>query len=133
MILFFFHHILEYKHDIMITPPFVTCEDNHTLMFGVNHTLTCTVTSDLPAELKWIGVINEIQFELENTPNITVSKQIESDLFKKRSITFDPLLTSHAGKYKCVSVLTNMGPRILSTKELEHEVYVKSKYCYSLY
>ena len=102
-------------------------------MAGDNHILTCIVNSEFPANLKWIRNINEMPDELENTPNITVSKQSVSDEITKRSITFNPLLTLHAGKYKCVSVLTNMGPKLLSTQEEEHEIYVKSKYFYSLY
>ena len=97
-------------------------------MAGDNHTLTCTVKSEFPANLKWIRIINEMLVELENTPNITVSKISVSDEITKSIITFNPLLTLHAGKYKCVSELTNMGPKLLSTKELEHEIYVKRKY-----
>ena len=133
MILFFFIHILEAKNEIKITPSYVPCGDNHKLTAGDNHTLTCTVNSDLPANLKWIKIINEIQVELENTPNITVSKQSVSDDITNRSITFNPLLISHAGKYKCVSVLNNYGPKLLSTEELAYTVKVKCKYCYGLY
>ena len=99
-------------------------------MAGDIPTLTCTVNSEFPANLKWVRIINEVQVELENTPNITVSKQIVSNKITKRNITFKPLLTSHAGKYKCVSVLNNYGPKLLSTKELEYAVIVQSKYCY---
>ena len=126
MILFFFHHILDFDHEIEITSQVDTC-DNYTL--DGNHTLTCTVMSDLPAKLTWIKIINENPIELENTPNITVSTEKKvSEKIKTRSITFHPLLTLHAGKYKCVSILHNMGPKLLSTKELEHKFYVKRKY-----
>ena len=101
-------------------------------MAGDNHTLTCTANSELPANLKWIRIVNEVQVEVVSTKTITVQAQTAFDQFTKRSITFKPLLTSHAGKYKCISVLNNMGPKSLSTKELDCSIKVKSKYCYNL-
>ena len=98
-------------------------------MAGDSHILTCTVKSESPANLKWVRIINGEQVEVVNTSNITVLAQIVSDRITEISITFKPLHTSHAGKYKCVSVLNNMGPKALSTKELECAVKVKSKYC----
>ena len=96
-------------------------------MAGNNHTLTCTVNSDLAAKLTWVRIINEEEVEVVNTPTITVQAQtVFNNSFTKRSITFKPLHTSHAGKYKCVSVLIN----ISSTNELDCAVKVKSKYCY---
>ena len=100
MILFLFLHILELEHEIKITPH---CEETSTA--GDSHNLTCTVTSESPANLKWVRIINEEQVEVVNTSTITVSAQIVFDRITKRSFTFKPLLTSHAGKYKCVSVL----------------------------
>ena len=99
-------------------------------MAGDDHILTCTVNSELPANLKWIRIINKTQVEVDNTTTITVSAQIISDRITNKSITFKPLLTSHAGVYKCISVLNNMGQKALSTKELEHPVKIKSKYSY---
>ena len=128
MILFFFLHILDIEHEIKITPP---CEE--TSKAGDNHTLTCTVNSELPANLTWVRIVNGEQVKVVNTPNITVSAQTVSDRITKRSITFNPLLTSHAGQYVCVSVLNSMGPKALGTKELECAVNVKSKYCYGLH
>ena len=102
--------------------------DNHTFTAGDNHTLTCTVNSELPANLKWVRILNGHQFEVENTSTITVSAQIVSDRITKKTITFKSLLTSHGGRYVCVSRL-NIWVRIaLSTKELERTVKVKSKY-----
>ena len=112
----------------MITPP---CEK--TFMAGDCHTLTCTVNSELPANLKWIRIVNGQQFEVVNTSTITVSMQNVLDAITKGSITFKPLNASHAGMYKCVSVLSNRGPKLLSIKELECAVKVKSKYCYNLH
>ena len=120
VIIFFFFHILELEHEIKITPP---CEETYTA--GDNHTLTCTVTSQSPANLKWVRIINGEQVEVVNTSTITVSAQIVSDRIAKRSITFKPLLTSHAGKYKCVSVLTISH---FFTEEALYLVKVASKY-----
>ena len=117
---------LELINEINITSPCVPYEE--TSIAGDNHTLTCTVNSDLPANLKWVRIIDGEQFEVENTSTITISKQIVSDNITKKRITFKPLLTSHGGRYVCVSVLTNMAPKLISTKELEYEVKVKSKY-----
>ena len=135
---YLFLHILELLNKIEITPPCEsTCEE--ALMAGDNHTLTCTAISELPTNLKWVRIINENekeQIEVENTTNITVSAQIVSGKINKtttKTITFDLLLTSHAGKYACVSVLQNMGPNVVGTSQLECVVKVKSKYCYRTY
>ena len=114
----------------MITP---RCEDASTA--GDSHTLTCTVNSELPINLKWVRIINEEQVEAVNTSTITVRAQTVFDnKFTQKSITFQPLLTSHAGKYKCVSVLNIIDPKALSTtKELDCAVKVKSKYCFTFH
>ena len=136
MILFLLLHILELLNEITITPPCEsTCEEAPTA--GDSHTLTCTVKSELPTNLNWVRIISETeQVVVENTPNITISKQTKSGLIPfltSKSITFNPLLTSHAGKYACVSVLNNMGQRAIGTSQLECAVKVKSKYCYRTY
>ena len=118
----------------MITPPCEsTCEEAPTA--GDSHTLMCTAKSEfLPTSLSWVRIISETeQVVVENTTNITISEQTKSGLIPfltSKSITFDPLLTSHAEKYACVSVLNNMGPKAVRTRDLECVVKVKSKYCY---
>ena len=119
-------------HEINITPrvPYEEVSmagDNHTYMAGDNHTLTCTVNSELPANLKWVRIINGEQFEVVNTSTITVSAHNVSDEITQKWITFKPLLTSHGGKYACVSVLYNISRRVQSTKELEYVVNIKSR------
>ena len=136
MILFLFLHILELLNEITITPPCEsTCEEAPTA--GDSHTLTCTVKSELPTNLNWVRIISEREHVVvENTTNITISKQTTSGLIPfltNKSITFNPLLTSPAEKYACVSVLNNMGPKVVGTRQLECVVKVKSKYCYRTY
>ena len=133
MILFLFLHILELLNEITITPPCEsTCEQAPTA--GDSHTLTCTVKSKQPTNLNWVRIISERkQVIVVNTPDITISKQTKSGLIPfltNKSITFNPLLTSHAEKYACFSVLNNMGPKAVGTRDLECVVKVKSKYCY---
>ena len=114
--------VKEVTHKVTITPP---CEDIS--MAGDRYTLTCTVNSDLAAKLKWVRIINGEEVEVVNTPNITVQAQTAfNNNSAEKSITFKPLATSHAGKYKCVSVLNITGPKILSTKELECAVSIKN-------
>ena len=136
MILFLFLHILEILNEITITPPCEsTCEEAPTA--GDSHTLTCTVKTEFPTNLNWVKIISEKeQVVVESTPNITISKQTKSGLIPfltSKSITFNPLLTSHAEKYACVSVLNNMRPKAIGTKQLECVVKVKSKYCCRTY
>ena len=133
MILFLFLHILELLNEITITPPCEsTCEQAPTA--GDSHTLTCTVKTELPTNLNWLRIISyKEHVVVVNTPNIRISKQTKSGLIPlstNKSITFNPLLTSHAEKYACVSVLNNMGPKVVGTRFLECVVKVKSKYCY---
>ena len=138
MILFLFIHILEHLNEIMITPPCEsTCEEAPTV--GDSHTLTCTVKSEFPTTLNWVRIISKKdQVVNESTPNITISKQTTSGLIPlstNKSITFNPLLTSHAEKYACVSVLDNrkQSAKEIGTSRLECVIKVKSKYCYRTY
>ena len=134
MILFLFLHILELVHEVKITPPCLPCEDNsHTLTAGDNYTLMCTVKSDLPGTLKWVRIKNGGQVEVENTPTIKVSAQTAFGMITEISITFKYLLTSHAGRYVCVSILNNISQKSLSTRQLECAVKIKSKNCCDLH
>ena len=102
-------------------------------MAGDIHTLTCTVQSELPANLKWVRILNGTKIEVVNTSTITVSAEsVVDNSTTIKNITFNCLHTSHAGKYECISVLNNTDSKVLSTKELECVVKVKSKHCYGL-
>ena len=138
MILFLFLHILELLNKITITPPCEsTCEEAP--MAGDSHTLTCIAKSEIPTTLNWVRIISvKDPVVVENTTNITVSDQIQSGSIPystNKSITFNPLLTSHAEKYACVSVLNKQkqSAKVIGTRQLECVVKVKSKYCYRTY
>ena len=110
------------ENKVTITPP---CKD--TFMAGESHILTCTVKSSVATNLTWVRIINGKEVEVVNTQNIIVQAQTAfNNNSAEKSITFKPLATSHAGKYKCVSVLNITDPKILSTKELECAVSIKN-------
>ena len=97
-------------------------------MAGESHILTCTVKSTFAPNLTWVRIINGKEVEVVNTQNITIQAQTAfNNNSAPKSISFKSLHTSHAGKYKCVSVF-NFDidvPSLLRTKKLDCAVNIK--------
>lgn len=69
------------------------------LTAGQDLTLTCTVVSDGPPHVRWIGPDGQpISRE-----GITVSPHTASGLITTLQLMFLPLRTSHGGTYTCIS------------------------------
>ena len=99
----------ELMHSIEVTP------SSKAPVVGTNYTLTCTVTSDLPASITWFG-------SSHNT-DITVTHEIlpedtEGKVVSKSYLTFHPLLASHGAVYTCTSVIN-----ITSTRRTVSETH----------
>jgi len=78
----------------------ITASSNNPVIAGSWLTLNCTATSNLVPHLIWIGLS-----DLANVENgIILSEHLNGDL-KSAILTFDPLQTSHAGNYTCVSTI----------------------------
>ena len=72
-------------------------------MSGDVFTLLCTVHSDLPATVTWLG---PMQTTTDQTVFAVAETFVDGDLSVTRSnITFDPLQLSHGGLYTCQSVV----------------------------
>lgn len=63
---------------------------------GENLTLICSVVSDTPVVMRWIGPDGE---DASQNTSALLLKMINASL----SISFQPLHTSHGGNYTCIS------------------------------
>ena len=111
--IFFFLHILEVEHTVDIT----ASEDTPTA--GEKLTLTCSVRSKVPAMVKWV---TENGDPVLNTSDVIVSPQRMDFLIPTVNISFEPLNTSHAGIYMCIS------NNSLSIIEEEYVVAIAGEY-----
>ena len=89
---------------------------------GQNFTLTCTVISDRPALLKWIGPDGQSV----SGEGIIVSSRDTGTLNSSHQVSFYPLRTSHGGIYTCISNITTY-PTIHNST-LEYFIKVQSKW-----
>ena len=87
---------------------------------GENFTLTCTVTSDRPPSLEWVG-------SGVGREGVLVHPQVVNGFTTTLVIEFSPLRTSHGGVYTCVSSIGST-PSIHDS-QLEHHLLVYSE-CY---
>ena len=104
---------IELEHSVNIT-----ASNNDPVIAGSLLTLNCTTISNHMPDMMWVG---------PNGPAIaengsTVSEQVNGDL-KSTILMFDPLRTSHAGNYTCISIIEDN----FSTIQAHHLVTVESK------
>ena len=91
------------------------------LLAGQGYTINCTLTSDITPTVQRIDSSGNPL----NNPYITVGISVVSGNQVDISLTFDPLHTSHGGRYRCVSVVDH--PQSVQTAT--QDITVKSKYC----
>ena len=100
----YIHFRADMRHTIEVTAPL------ETPTVGDTYTLTCTVQSDLPAMLTWLGPspLNRpsISITHENLTRTSTGFSVQ-----RSNITFDPVLPSHGGEYTCQSAIDNSSPR----------------------
>lgn len=89
-------HFTELAHKVEITGP------ANPLSAGEKYSLTCTVTSDLPPSVKWLGPGNHA------VDGSDVSVRMLEPVTQGNTTTlvlyFDPIKTSHGGTYTCTSI-----------------------------
>ena len=78
----------------------ITASSNNPVIAGSSLTLNCTATSNLVPQLKWIGLSDLASVE----KGISLSEHLNGQS-KTAILTFDPLQTSYAGNYTCVSII----------------------------
>ena len=89
---------------------------------GENYTLTCTVMSDRPPIMKWIGLEgNDVSGE-----GVIVHSQFISGFNSTLLLEFLPLRTSHGGIYMCVSSISTSPSA--HDSQLVHTIGVQSKH-----
>ena len=94
----------------------ITASSNNPVTAGSSLTLNCTSTSNLVPHLKWIGLSDLANFE-------NVSEHLNGES-KSAILTFDPLQTSHAGNYTCVSIIEENVSKLVAN----HFITVESKF-----
>ena len=113
----FFLHNLELWHKINITASKDKPEAGDCL------TITCNVACEFPFTMKWVYENGDT---VVNTTNLTVSKKERyCNNFIAISIIFKPVIPSHEGKYKCISLVDNMN--INSNREKEYLLNITGK------
>ena len=80
---------------------------------GERFVITCTIISDRPAQLTWKGR-NGLPIR-ENNPS--VYSQVTSGMLTSVKLIFQPLYTSHAGIYTCISLVgSNINSKTYSVR-----------------
>ena len=85
---------------------------------GENLTLTCSVVSEGPTVLRWMGA-NEEDID-EDAPNLSLKTTTGSS-----SVSFLPLHTSNAGVYTCVASIGSIAS--VQSAQKQHSFTVQSK------
>ena len=80
---------------------------------GQDLTLTCTVVSDRPPLLRWIGPNGEPV----SGEGIAMSPPIASGMTTRLQLIFLPLHTSHGGIYTCISSVNTSSGIVNATHE----------------
>ena len=78
------------------------------LLAGQSYNLTCTVTSDLPTEVKW-KKSTSLRHELvrEENEDVVLGDPVVVGMTTRLTVTFKYLRTSQGGNYSCVSNASN--------------------------
>ena len=84
---------------------------------GENLTLTCSVVSDTPVVMRWLGPDGE---DASRSTSALILKMINASL----SISFQPLYTSHGGNYTCVSSVVSS----VHVVEQQYSITIQSKW-----
>ena len=107
---YIFLYILDFVHTVDITASKHKLKSYDSSTF----TLTCNVLCEWPVRVKWDYPNGD---RVMSTSTITVLKRIHL-LNTTISIIFEPILTSHEGKYTCVSSVQNdMDEKFLRNQE----------------
>jgi len=104
---------IELEHSVNIT-----ASNNDPVIAGSLLMLKCTTMSNHVPDMLWIGSNGTAITENGSS----VSEQVNGDL-KSTTLMFDPLRTSHAGNYTCISNIEDN----FSTIQAHHLVTVESK------
>ena len=87
---------------------------------GGPYILTCTVSSERPPNISWIGPDGN-----PPSPDITIQSEVSrSGMISIMELIFGSVRTSQSGQYKCISVIA-IPP---SRSEASFVVQVQSKY-----
>ena len=114
---FIWQFLSELYHEVEISGP------SNPLSAGGKHSLTCTVTSDLPPSVQWLDSSDD---EVDGSDaSLKMGETVIEGNITTLILHFDPIRTSHGGTYTCKSTISELS----SEKTALRNVTVLSKYC----
>ena len=84
------------------------------LSAGGKYSFNCTVTSDLPSTVTWLGPDDT---KVLNSSDTLITTQHHGEVVTV-TLSFDPVKASHSGIYSCLSVIAQSFSHQNSTQEL---------------
>ena len=105
----------------------VRASSYYTPTAGNNFTLTCTVVSDLPASIMWIGPDGPITSKKSITIAQTTAQTIAGgETLNTSELVFHPLQASHGATYTCNSIVDVASTRRNASQAYQLRVQSKS-------
>ena len=106
----------------------VTIEVPALLEAGGVYNISCTVTTDVRPQVKWMGpdgkdISGEDKKRRDNSGSIMYGNEVITRKQTILSLSFSPLHTSHGGRYTCMSVVESPP----SVKTATKDMIIKSK------
>ena len=97
-----------------------TASSSNLTIGGMNYSITCIVSvseSTVPLNVTWIGPYGAVT----NSSNaVTLVQSTAGTEERNVTLLFNPLLTSHGGRYTCVSMVTTPAvTNVTATKDIK--------------
>ena len=114
----------ELMHSVDVTP------SSKAPVVGENYTLTCTVTSDLPATITWFGSNHNTSITVTRE---TLPEHADGKVVSRSHLSFNPLHVSHGAVYTCNSIINITSSRRTVSKTYQLKVQSKLLHTHDWY